>query len=135
MKKEYLKVKFNSGNLAILCSKCSKIIKVGREFTKEELDFTSGKSKKKLPAQYCLQCQLKDKIYNYPTKHPQGFIQSEIDELLKKYPTINMDKFNDATMGNTCMFDETDGLIQYHCDILVALRAGLGDYIHPLEWD
>jgi len=79
--------------------------------------------------------ELTDKVYNYFTKYPQGFIQSEIDELLKDFPNLDKDKFESATRGNTCMFNETDGLIQYHCDILVALRAGLGDYIHPLEWD
>lgn len=46
--------KFNNGNLAILCSKCSKIIKVGYEFTKEEIDACMGKSE--LPSQYCDKC-------------------------------------------------------------------------------
>jgi hypothetical protein len=46
--------KFNNGNLAILCSKCSKIIKVGYEFTEEEMDACMGKSE--LPTQYCNKC-------------------------------------------------------------------------------
>ena len=31
-------IKFNGGNLALLCSKCSVIIKTGKDFTKEEMD-------------------------------------------------------------------------------------------------
>lgn len=29
--------KWNSGNLALICSKCSKIIKEGKDFTEEEV--------------------------------------------------------------------------------------------------
>jgi hypothetical protein len=46
--------KFNNGNLAILCSKCSKIIKAGFEFTDEEKSSCRGKSE--LPPQYCDKC-------------------------------------------------------------------------------
>jgi hypothetical protein len=50
-------VKFNGGNLALLCSKCRVIIKTGKDFTPEELEFTLGKSKVLLPPQYCRQCK------------------------------------------------------------------------------
>lgn len=50
-------IKFNGGNLALLCSSCSVIIKTGKDFTKEELDFTLGKSKNLLPSQYCDKCK------------------------------------------------------------------------------
>lgn len=53
-------VKFNGGNLALLCSRCSVIIKTGKDFTKEELDFTLGKSKNLLPPQYCDKCVIKE---------------------------------------------------------------------------
>jgi hypothetical protein len=49
-------IKFNNGNLAILCSNCFKIIKVGKDFTEEEKDFVKGQ-KKYLPAQYCDNCK------------------------------------------------------------------------------
>lgn len=68
---------------------------------------------------------LRDLVYNYKTKHEEGFIQSEIDELLSKFPDFNKDKFDDALMGCTCMYDEEDGFIMYHCDILTAVRCGL----------
>jgi hypothetical protein len=50
------RIKWNSGHLAILCSniKCSKIIKVGYEFTEEESLFAGGKGH--LDPQYCDEC-------------------------------------------------------------------------------
>jgi hypothetical protein len=49
-------IKFNNGNLAIICSGCYKIIKVGSEFSKEEKEFAQGI--RDLPAQYCKECTL-----------------------------------------------------------------------------
>ena len=49
--------KYNSGMLALLCSKCSKIIKVGSEFTEEEMEACCGKSSSYIPPQYCEQCK------------------------------------------------------------------------------
>ena len=47
-----------------------------------------------------------------------------------------MDKFNNATKGNTCMCNEEDGLIQYHCDIYTAIICGLENReINSLEFD
>jgi hypothetical protein len=67
---------------------------------------------------------LSEKINNYPTKHKEGFIKSELDELLKDYPNIDMNKFNEAMMGNTCMVKEGQ-VVMYHCDIELALRCGI----------
>ena len=50
-------IKWNNGNLAILCSKCSVIIKTGIEFTQEELDIFSGKINKNLKPYYCDKCK------------------------------------------------------------------------------
>ena len=78
---------------------------------------------------------LEEIVYKYPTKYKEGFIVKEYQELLKKFPNINMDKFNNALCGITCMV--IDGqTISYHCDILTALRCGIEDrdmYLH--EWD
>jgi hypothetical protein len=57
MEKDKAIIKFNGGNLAMLCSKCKVIIKTGKDFTPEELEFTLGKSKKVLPRQFCEQCK------------------------------------------------------------------------------
>ena len=52
---EKARIKFNGGNLAILCSKCSVIIKTGKEFTPEEMEFALTKGKH-LDPQYCNKC-------------------------------------------------------------------------------
>lgn len=53
--KNKAKFKFNNGNLALLCSKCSKIIKEGFQFTEEEKKACQGK--KYMPPQYCEKCE------------------------------------------------------------------------------
>ena len=47
--------KLNNGNLAILCSKCSVIIKTGKDFTKEES--LASKGKLLLNSQFCEKCK------------------------------------------------------------------------------
>jgi hypothetical protein len=49
---EKLKVKFNNGMGAILCSKCSKIIKIGYEFNPLEKSYMKGDIDY-LPPQFC----------------------------------------------------------------------------------
>jgi hypothetical protein len=46
--------KWNNSNLALLCSKCSVIIKVGYEFTEEE--HLACMRNKYLKPQYCEKC-------------------------------------------------------------------------------
>ena len=46
---------WNNSNLAIVCSKCGKIIKVGSEFTEEEM--LACKGRKYLKPQYCDKCK------------------------------------------------------------------------------
>lgn len=48
-------LKFNGGNLALLCSNCSVIIKTGAEFNEEEKDFAFGL--KDIPPMYCDDCK------------------------------------------------------------------------------
>jgi hypothetical protein len=50
-----LKIKYNSGLLAILCDQCDRIIKVGSEFTDEEMNAATSGKPIKLPAQYCFE--------------------------------------------------------------------------------
>ena len=79
--------------------------------------------------------KIKEDVNSFKTKHPQGFLQEEIKELLKNYPDINMDKFNDALTGITCMMID-EKIIIYHCDIEVALRCGIENRNPTLgEWD
>lgn len=79
--------------------------------------------------------EIQDKIYSYKTKHKEGFLQTEIDKLLIDYPYINMDMFNDALMGNTCMVKDGK-IVQYHCDIYKAIICGIENRGLTLnEWD
>lgn len=55
------KFKLNSGHGALLCSKCSAIIKEGRYFTEEE--WKAAKGEIKLAPQYCDECEAKLKGY------------------------------------------------------------------------
>jgi hypothetical protein len=48
-------IKYNSGHLAILCSGCSKILKVGYEFNQQEADYSKGKINY-MPPYYCKTC-------------------------------------------------------------------------------
>ena len=67
---------------------------------------------------------IKETVYNFKTKHKQGFIESEITLILKDYPNINMDKFNEALNGITAMRINNETVI-YHCDIEKALYCGI----------
>jgi len=81
--------------------------------------------------------KLYDLVYDYPTKNEYGFIASEQEELLKQFPDINKEKYENALCGITCMMDgKTGGFIIYHCDILIALRCGLENRNPTIaEWD
>jgi hypothetical protein len=74
--KESAIIKFNNSNLALLCSKCRRIIKVGSEFNEEERAFHEGKHH--LDPQYCTRCteNKENNIYvfgsNTEGKHGKG---------------------------------------------------------------
>ena len=74
-------------------------------------------------------------INNFPTKHKEGFTTPEIDDLLKSFPYIEISKFDDALVGNTIMVKDGDH-INYHCDIITALKCGIENRVINLsEWD
>ena len=52
-------VKFNGGDLALLCNDCRTIIKTGADFTEEEIDFAFKSGH--LGPQYCDQCVIDTK--------------------------------------------------------------------------
>jgi hypothetical protein len=56
--KDKLIIKYNGSRGAILCSDCSKILKVGWQFTDEETKFFTSKLDY-LPPQYCEHCKNK----------------------------------------------------------------------------
>ena len=78
---------------------------------------------------------IREKVYNFKTKNKEGFVKGEIDMLLKDYPDINMNKFNSALRGITCMMVDNETVI-YHCDIEKALRCGIENRnLRTWEWD
>lgn len=52
-------IKFNNGNLALLCSNCRVIIKTGVSFTEEESNYALGKIEHLNPL-YCESCKNKE---------------------------------------------------------------------------
>ena len=78
---------------------------------------------------------IRNAVNSYCTKYEQGFTPSEIMELLKEFPDINMDKFNDAMMGNTGIIIDGD-FITYHCDVELAIKCGVYNRdVRIWEWD
>ena len=70
--------------------------------------------------------EIENLVYNYPTKSQYGFLPNELKDIISKFPNINMKKFDDAMMGNTCMMDEdTQEAIMYHCDVYKAIICGI----------
>ena len=79
--------------------------------------------------------KLHDFVYSYPTRSKYGFHLDEKNELLSMFPDINMEKYNNALCGITGKLDH-EGFIIYHCDILNALKCGIGNRdLTEIEWD
>ena len=118
-------IKLNSGAGAILCNKCRKIIK--EYLTDDEF---SGKT----ALLYCDSC-IEKIVKEFPTKNKEGFTAKEQEELLKLFPGINKEKYDNALWGVTCIMVE-DEIVIYHCDIITALRCGTENRnIRYYEWD
>ncbi len=56
-----LKVKYNNGRGAILCSGCNVIIKTGKDYTPEERQYAVG-DLEYLPPQFCEKCESKNNV-------------------------------------------------------------------------
>lgn len=67
---------------------------------------------------------LKETVFNYPTKYPQGFTSAEVKELLKKYPKANLKKFNQALGVHTAKVIDKQ-ILTYHNDVLMALTCAI----------
>ena len=72
--------KFNNGNGALLCSKCSVIIKTGREFNSDEVEAMRGK--KDLPAQFCSTCS----VNNFKWKLKESKLMHLLIDFCKENP-------------------------------------------------
>jgi hypothetical protein len=79
---------------------------------------------------------LYERVYNYKSKSEYGLIEAEILDVLKDYPDCNMDKYNDAMFGNTCMVNDDKEVINYQCDVYSAILCGVENRDQMLhEWD
>ena len=72
-----------------------------------------------------MQDNLRDYVYNYPTKYKKGFVKDDLEKLLSEFPKVDMDKFNDAMICNTALIIDNE-IVSYHIDIYYALLAGIG---------
>lgn len=78
-------------------------------------------------------------IYDFPTKHKEGFTDGEVDHVQKlftgMYPSFNSESYNKAFYGNTCMLKGRDR-ISYHCDVYHAVLCGIENRdLKPSEFD
>lgn len=128
--------KFNSGMLAILCSRCSTIIKTGRKFTPREMFCCSrpgGDRRHYMPPQYCNKCKLKF-VDEFQTKYKEGFISKEMRSLCDKFE-IDVDEFNKMLGINTGLLINNE-CITFKDDVSLAFRCILEEREKLLsEWD
>lgn len=57
-------------------------------------------------------------------KYEEGFTNLELQIILNKYDNINMEKYGNSMMGNTCMVIENN-VINYPWDVRTALICGI----------
>jgi hypothetical protein len=78
--------------------------------------------------------KLQKKVFDYNTKYKEGFIKSEIEQLLEEL-NINERRFYKALGVNTCMLIDGD-VITYHTDILKGVVCAIENREqNSLEWD
>jgi len=97
-------IKFNGGKLALLCSKCSVIIKIGRNFTEKEIKFSRGEIL--IPALYCDNCK-KNLVMNLKEVFSKQNIEKRLKEIIINEYGVDHDikiailktngKYNDET--------------------------------------
>lgn len=69
------------------------------------------------------------------TKHKRGFLEEEIAELLKSFPAITSQKFNEALGTITCVLIKGKAIIS-HNDVEKALRCCIENRPSKFEeWD
>lgn len=71
--------------------------------------------------------ELQETIYSYPTKNPEGFTDSEVLDLSRKFKNINHSKLANSLNGNTCLFIDGE-IVTYRHDVLLAICSTI-DFI------
>jgi hypothetical protein len=79
---------------------------------------------------------INERVYSFETKSEKGFVKEEIEHLLSYYPSINMNKFNNALVGITGIIDENGSFVFYKDDIEKALIIGMNKTKpNSINWD
>ena len=75
-------------------------------------------------------------VYKYPTKHSEGFTNTEIKELLEKYyPEVTIEKLFEKIGVHTGYFKDGES-ITYHHDVDLGIRLVLENReMKQYEWD
>lgn len=91
------KFKFNSGNMALVCSSCGKILKTGSEFTEQEWKCLNGEVD--LGDKYCSDC--KDNVK--PENKTDNDIMSNLKHMKNILPIIRNDEDFQLNLLNNLM--------------------------------
>jgi hypothetical protein len=79
--------------------------------------------------------QIHELVYIKKTRFKKGFTQSDIDSLLKKFPSVSTREFNLA-MGTTTVQIINGEIVYYHQDVEMALRCCIEKREpNPFEFD
>jgi len=74
-------------------------------------------------------------VNQFNTRFPDGFLPSEIEDILKNYPSIDRMKFDNSLEGVTCIIRDNQNVYR-HIDIELALYFSLGNNSSGnFEWD
>ena len=72
-------------------------------------------------------------VFDYETKHDEGFTRNELKQLCDKYK-VDVNKFNNALGVITGIIINGDSLF-YHSDVYYAMKKCLGYSTTVSEWD
>jgi len=67
---------------------------------------------------------IRELVYYYETAHMEGFVKAEIDCLLKKFPNIDMRRFNTTLSARKPILKDKEILVRHH-DVLKAIMHGI----------
>lgn len=130
----HLKEKFKNSNVIKAFEKFCRINNINVKDAKKELleAFKILVKLKLIPEQHNVQ----KIVESFKTINKEGFTDDEIKKLFETYnDELNVDAFNNALRGVTCMMKNGKTII-YHCDIELALSCGFENREpRSFEWD
>ncbi len=76
---------------------------------------------------------IEKRVRRFKTKYKEGFTSYEIDTLLGDFPDLDLQKFNNALKGTTCIMIDGE-TIAPPCDVELALHCGVEKRIPDTEF-